>query len=168
MHHGLIGCLFNLDINHQSINLSHYINSTSQYQALKSGPCSMDIGRKRSCLCEHHGECRWHHAHRWSCDCSRTAYTGDRCEQLAYHIALNRISTIEYNTGLLWSEQIDHITFRLRVSSTMSFLVLMVDCFLFAIDETRLFMTTKSSFKYVHVVYRRCAMQFNFRFVTVF
>ncbi|CAF5129061.1 unnamed protein product, partial [Rotaria socialis] len=69
---------------------------------------------KRECSCEHHGECRINNDGTWSCDCSKTGYTGRRCEQLAYHLDLSEIQTFEVNTNVQWSEQISDISFRLQ------------------------------------------------------
>ena len=116
MEHGLVGCFSDLEINHELVNLTRYINYTATDGALKSGSCSMQLVKRRPCFCEHQGECRLSQGGTWSCDCSKTSYTGRRCEQLAHHLDLNRSQTMEFNTQLRWSEQIDDIAFRLRVS----------------------------------------------------
>ena len=115
MHRGLIGCFSDLEINNQMINLTKYINSTVNHLSPKSGPCSTTLSTKRECLCEHDGECRLNNGGLWSCDCSKTGYTGKRCEQIAYHLDLNDIQTLELNTNIQWSEQINSIAFRLHV-----------------------------------------------------
>ena len=83
--------------------------------APRSGPCSTASLKKRQCLCEHHGECRLTSAGIWSCDCSKTGYTGERCEQLAYHIDLSQTHTYEYNSQFQWSDQLNDIAFGLQV-----------------------------------------------------
>ncbi|CAM4799223.1 unnamed protein product [Rotaria magnacalcarata] len=116
MHRGLIGCFSDLEVNHELINLEKYINYTINNNNImpKSGPCSTTLSTKRGCSCEHHGECRINNDGTWSCDCSKTGYTGRRCEQLAYHLDLSEIQTFELNTSVQWSEQISDISFRLQ------------------------------------------------------
>ena len=117
MHHGFIGCFADLELNHQSVNLSAHLNASNPHIAVKSGPCVLEVtSKKRPCLCEHQGECRYDPRGQWFCDCSKTAYTGQRCEQLASHLPLNELTTTEFNTDLLWSDQLDDVTFRFRVS----------------------------------------------------
>lgn len=118
MHRGLIGCFSDLEINNELINLEKYIDYTINNNNIvpKSGPCSIELTQKLDCLCEHNGECRMNNAGAWSCDCSKTGYTGRRCEQLAYHMDLSEIQTIELNTNIQWSEQISDISFRLKVN----------------------------------------------------
>jgi hypothetical protein len=117
MHRGLIGCFSDLEINNELINLTKYINTTNNNNHIspKSGPCSTTLSTKRECLCEHDGECRINNGGIWSCDCSKTGYTGRRCEQIAYHLDLNQIQTFEFNTYIQWSEQINNIAFGLQV-----------------------------------------------------
>ncbi|CAF1361401.1 unnamed protein product [Rotaria sordida] len=116
MHRGLIGCFSDLEINNEIINLEKYINYTNNNNNIvpKSGPCSTILSTKRQCLCEHNGECRVNKAGIWSCDCSKTGYTGRRCEQIAYHLDLSQIQTFELNTNIQWSEHISDISFRLQ------------------------------------------------------
>jgi len=115
MHRGLIGCFSDFEINNELINLTKYINSLDNDILPKSGPCSTRLSTKRECLCEHDGECRLNNGGIWSCDCSKTGYTGQRCEQIAYHLDLNEIQPFEVNTNIQWSELINHITFGLQV-----------------------------------------------------
>ncbi|UJR15114.1 hypothetical protein I4U23_002079 [Adineta vaga] len=114
MHHGLIGCFSDLEINNVIINLTRHINYTMNTLAPRSGPCSTGLLPKRQCLCEHQGECRLNSAGTWSCDCSKSGYTGQRCEQIAYHIDLKQTNTFELNTNLQWSDQINDIAFSLQ------------------------------------------------------
>ncbi|CAF1409141.1 unnamed protein product [Adineta ricciae] len=114
MHHGLVGCFSDLEINNVLINLTNYINHINMNLAPRSGPCATTSLKKRQCLCEHHGECRLTSAGIWSCDCSKTGYTGERCEQLAYHIDLNQTHTYEYNSQFQWSDQLNDIAFGLQ------------------------------------------------------
>ena len=113
-----MGCFSDLELNHASIDVSKYINQSSSEMAVRSGACSASLTKKRECLCEHSGECRVHNSGSWSCDCSKTGYTGQRCEQLASHLDLSEIATLEVNTQLQWSEQISDIAFNLRVRLT--------------------------------------------------
>jgi hypothetical protein len=115
MHRGLIGCFSNLELNNEAINLTKYINYTNNNITPKSGPCSTILSSKRECSCEHDGECRLNNGGTWSCDCSKTGYTGRRCEHATYHIDLNKIQTFEMNTNMQWSEQINDIAFGLQV-----------------------------------------------------
>ncbi len=115
MKRGLIGCFSDLEINNELINLTKFINSTENHIAPISGPCSARFSTKHECLCEHNGECRSNNDGRWSCDCSKTGYTGRRCEQIAYHLDLEQMQTLELNTNIQWSDQINIITFRLQV-----------------------------------------------------
>lgn len=112
---GLIGCFADLEINHQLIYLNDFINQTEQILPPRSAPCSLTLTRKSSCLCEHDGECRIHPGQSWSCDCSRTGYTGSRCEQRAYHLDLNQNQTLELNTNIQWSDYLNIISFHLHV-----------------------------------------------------
>ncbi|CAF3641513.1 unnamed protein product [Adineta steineri] len=114
MNRGLIGCFFDLEINNILINLTKYINHTNNTIAPKSGPCSTILSIKRECLCEHNGECQLSSSGTWSCDCSKTGYTGRRCEQIAYHLDLNQTETYEFNSNLQWSEYINDISFGLQ------------------------------------------------------
>lgn len=116
MHRGLIGCVSDLELNGESVNLTRYINSTQVNIAPKSGPCTTMSSSKRECSCEHGGECRNHNGGSWSCDCSKTGFTGRRCEHPTYHLDLSRISTLELNTQMQWSEQINDIAFGLKVN----------------------------------------------------
>lgn len=116
MRRGFIGCFSNLVINDEQVNMTHFIDRSNQTVLLRSAPCSTHRWRKEPCLCEHEGECRIDHAGRWSCDCSKTAYTGERCEQLAFHADFSQNRDFEWNTQLQWSEQIDDVEFRLRVN----------------------------------------------------
>jgi len=126
MHRGLIGCFSNLELNNHAINLTKYINYTNNNITPKSGPCSMIVPSKRECSCEHDGECRLNHGGTWSCDCSKTGYTGQRCEHATYHIDLNHISIFEFNTNMQWSEQINDIVFGLQVSISKISLILFI------------------------------------------
>ena len=161
MEHGLIGCFSDLEINHELVNLTRFINHTASNGALKSGSCSMQLSKKRPCLCEHQGECRLSHGGTWSCDCSKTSYTGRRCEQLAYHFDLNRNQTMEFNTQLRWSEQIDDIAFRLRVSDRRATLMNSSESSLLLRPCT----TKKRFFKCVPAVCQPDAMLWTFLFV---
>ncbi|UJR31572.1 hypothetical protein I4U23_019059 [Adineta vaga] len=116
MHRGLIGCFSDLELNNEAINLTKYINYTNNNLTPKSGPCSTFLSSKRECSCEHGGECRLNSGGTWSCDCSKTGYTGRRCEQATYHIDLNNIQIFELNTNLQWSEQINDISFGLQAT----------------------------------------------------
>ena len=115
MHRGLIGCFSDLELNSEAINLTKYINYTNTNLTPKSGPCSIFLSTKRECSCEHGGECRLNSGGAWSCDCSKTGYTGRRCEQATYYIDLTPIQIFEFNTNLQWSEQINDIAFGLQV-----------------------------------------------------
>lgn len=116
MHHGFIGCFADLELNSQSINLTNFLNTSNTNIAVKTGPCSLEFtSKKRPCLCENQGECRYDPRGQWFCDCSKTSYTGQRCEQLSQHLTLKDLSTIEFNTDLLWSDQIDDVAFRFHV-----------------------------------------------------
>ena len=115
MHRGFIGCFSDLELNSESINLTRYINTTNNSITPKSGPCTTSLTSKRECACEHGGECRMHTGGSWSCDCSKTGFTGRRCEHPTYHIDLSKIHTFELNTNLQWSEQINDIAFGLQV-----------------------------------------------------
>jgi hypothetical protein len=115
MRRGLIGCFSSLEINNELINLTKYIHSVNNNVSPKSGPCSIILSTKRECLCEHDGECRLNNVGTWSCDCSKTGYTGRRCEHATYHIDLKKIHTFELNTNMQWSEQINDISFGLQV-----------------------------------------------------
>jgi len=122
MYRGLIGCFSNLELNNEAINLTKYINYTNNNIAPKSGPCSTTIlSSKRECSCEHDGECRLNNVGTWSCDCSKTGYTGRRCEHATYHIDLNKIQIFEMNTNMQWSEQINDIAFGLHVKIIFKF-----------------------------------------------
>ncbi|CAF3046431.1 unnamed protein product [Rotaria sp. Silwood2] len=114
MHRGLIGCFSDLELNNEAINLTKFINYTNNNITPKSGPCLTTLPSKRECSCEHGGECRINNGGIWSCDCSKTGYTGRRCEHATYHIDLNDIHTFELNTHLQWSEQINDIAFGLQ------------------------------------------------------
>ncbi|CAF4693324.1 unnamed protein product, partial [Rotaria sp. Silwood2] len=116
MHRGLIGCFSDLEINNELINLEKYINYTNNNNKIvpKSGPCSTILSTKHQCLCEHNGECRVNNGGIWSCDCSKTGYTGRQCEQIAYHLDLSQIQTFEFNTNIQWSEHISDVSFRLQ------------------------------------------------------
>ncbi|CAF1330953.1 unnamed protein product [Adineta ricciae] len=116
MHRGLIGCFSDLELNSEAINLTKYINYTNTNLTPKSGPCSTFLSTKRECLCEHDGECRLNNGGAWSCDCSKTGYTGRRCEQATYYIDLTPIQIFEFNTNLQWSEQINDIAFGLQAT----------------------------------------------------
>ena len=142
MHRGLIGCFSNLELNNEAINLTKYINHTYKNITPKSGPCSMIFSSKRECSCEHGGECRLNSGRTWTCDCSKTGYTGRRCEHATYHIDLNQISTFELNTNMQWSEQITDIAFGLQVgrNSKTSSIILSL--------SSRLYMITKTSFNF--------------------
>lgn len=163
MKRGLIGCFSDLEINNELINLTKYINSTDHRISPKSGPCSARLSTKRECLCEHNGECRSNNDGRWSCDCSKTGYTGRRCEQMAYHLDLYQIQTLELHTNIQWSDQINIITFGLQVID----LYLNFDKEIF-FQFSRRFMTKKISFKFVRVVYRSNVIRLIFLFVMVF
>lgn len=115
MHRSFLGCFSNLELNNEAINLTKYLNYTNNNITPKSGPCSMMIPSKQECSCEHGGECRTNHIGIWSCDCSKTGYTGRRCEHATYHIDLQQIPTFELNTNLQWSDQINDIAFGLQV-----------------------------------------------------
>jgi hypothetical protein len=115
MHRGLIGCFSDLELNNEAINLTKYINYTNNNITPKSGPCSTITSSKPECSCEHDGECRLNNVGTWSCDCSKTGYTGRRCEHATYHIDLKKIYTFELNTNMQWSEQINDISFGLQV-----------------------------------------------------
>lgn len=117
MHRGFIGCFSDLELNSESINLTRYINTTNNSITPKSGPCTTSLTSKRECACEHGGECRMHTGGSWSCDCSKTGFTGRRCEHPTYHIDLSQIHTFELNTNMQWSEQINDIAFGLQVRS---------------------------------------------------
>ena len=124
MHQGLIGCFSDLEINNELINLEKYINHTHDYHAApKSGPCSTMLSTKRKCFCENNGECRLNNGVIWSCDCSKTGFTGRRCEQLAYHLDLNQMQTLELNSNIQWSEQVNEISFRLKVIDLVIILI---------------------------------------------
>ena len=112
---GLIGCLSALTINEQLIDLEEFLNRTDQDIPPRSAPCSVLLTRKSPCLCEHDGECRMNANQQWSCDCSKTGYTGQRCEQLAYHLDLNQNQTLELNTNIQWSDFLNLITLNLHV-----------------------------------------------------
>ncbi|CAF0881854.1 unnamed protein product [Rotaria sordida] len=114
MHRGLIGCFSDLELNNEAINLTKYINNTNNNITPKSGPCLTTLLSKRECSCEHGGECRLNNGGIWSCDCSKTGYTGRRCEHATYHIDLNQIHTFELNTNLQWSQQINDVAFGLQ------------------------------------------------------
>ncbi|CAF3694710.1 unnamed protein product, partial [Rotaria sordida] len=114
MHRGLIGCFSDLELNNEAINLTKYINNTNNNITPKSGPCLTTLLSKRECSCEHGGECRLNNGGIWSCDCSKTGYTGQRCEHATYHIDLNQIHTFELNTNLQWSQQINDVAFGLQ------------------------------------------------------
>ena len=120
MHRGFIGCFSDLELNGESINLTRYINTTNNSITPKSGPCTTSLNSKRECACEHGGECRMHTGGSWSCDCSKTGFTGRRCEHPTYHIDLSQIHTFELNTNMQWSEQINDIAFGLQVRSQPS------------------------------------------------
>jgi len=160
MHRGLIGCFSDLEINNEIINLTKYINYTNNNIAPKAAPCSTILSTKRDCLCEHHGECRLNNVGIWSCDCSKTGYTGRRCEQIAYHLDLNQIHTFEFNTSIQWSEQMNDIAFGLQVNRFNEELT--------CIDYFRLLMTKKIFYKFVHVLYHGNVIQFVFLFLMVF
>lgn len=115
MHRGLIGCFSHLEINDELIDLEKHINYTNNNIAIKSGPCSTMLPTKHECLCEHNGECRLSNSGIWSCDCSKTGYTGRRCEQIAYQLDLSQTQIFELNTNIQWSEHITEISFRLQV-----------------------------------------------------
>lgn len=115
---GLIGCFADLEINHQLIHIHEYINRTEQNLPPRSAPCSLTLNRKSPCLCEHDGECR---VNPGSCDCSKTGYTGQRCEQLAYHLDLNQNQTLELNTNIQWSDFLNIIAFHLHVIDRVFF-----------------------------------------------
>jgi hypothetical protein len=115
MHRGFIGCFSDLEINNELINLTKYINNNLE---TKIGPCSTKSLTKRECLCEHDGECRLNKGGIWSCDCSKTGYAGQRCEQVAYHLDLSETETLELNTDIQWSEEINDIAFGLQVIDT--------------------------------------------------
>ncbi|CAF3417292.1 unnamed protein product [Rotaria socialis] len=114
MRRGLVGCFSDLELNNEAINLTKYINYTNNNMAPKSGPCLTTLSSKRECSCEHGGECRLNNGGIWSCDCSKTGYTGRRCEHATYHIDLTKINTFELNTNLQWSEQVNDIAFGLQ------------------------------------------------------
>ena len=114
MHRGFLGCFSNLEINNELINLTQYINSTNNIPP-KTGPCSTKLLTRRECLCEHDGECRLNTGGTWSCDCSKTGFTGQRCEQVAHHLDLSETETLELNTDIQWSEHINNIAFGLQV-----------------------------------------------------
>ncbi|CAF1302347.1 unnamed protein product [Adineta steineri] len=121
MHRGLIGCFSDLELNNEAINLTKYINYTNNNITPKSGPCSISSAlssslSKRECSCEHEGECRLNNGGTWSCDCSKTGYTGRQCEHATYHIDLNKIHIFELNTNIQWSEQINDIAFGLQAT----------------------------------------------------
>ncbi|CAF3710007.1 unnamed protein product [Rotaria sp. Silwood1] len=119
MHRGLIGCFSDLEINNELINLEKYINYTTMNNnniVPKSGPCSTILSTKHQCLCEHNSECRVNNGGIWSCDCSKTGYTGRQCEQIAYHLDLSQIQTFELNTNIQWSEHISDVSFRLQAT----------------------------------------------------
>jgi hypothetical protein len=120
IHRGLIGCFSDLEINNELIDLTKYINSSNNNVPPKIGPCSTILSTKRECLCEHDGECRLNNDGIWSCDCSKTGYTGRRCEQIAYHLDLNQIQSFEVNTNIQWSDQINNIAFGLHVINKKS------------------------------------------------
>ena len=115
MYRGLIGCFFDLHLNNEAINLTKYINYTNNNMSPRSGPCSTMSSSKHECLCEHGGECRLANGGIRSCDCSRTGYTGRRCEHATYHFDLNEIDRFEVNTHMQWSEQTNDIAFGLQV-----------------------------------------------------
>ena len=116
MQRGFVGCFSDLQLNGESINLTRYINGTNPNMSPKSGPCSTIFSSKRECSCDHGGECRSNSAGSSFCDCSKTGFTGRRCEHPIYNIDLSSIHTFELDTLSPWSDQINDIAFGLKVN----------------------------------------------------
>jgi hypothetical protein len=177
MHRGFIGCLSDLHLNNEAINLTRYINSTATNITPKSGPCTDTFVSKRECSCEHDGECRVNHGGSWSCDCSKTGYTGRRCEHPTYHIDFSRISTLELNTNMQWSELVNDISFALKVTILLAFTCsllfvvirsLLSSLFFFFFVISRLEMIMNISFDFVHAVWNCHVIQLISQFVMAY
>jgi len=162
LHRGFIGCLSDFEINNQEINLTKYVQSSNLNRTSRIGPCSIQLSTKRQCSCEHNGECRLNQAGSWTCDCSKTGYTGQRCEQPAYHLDLNEIKLFELNTNIQWSEQINEISFNLHVKIRSLVFLIRVFFRIFL----RQFMMKINFFKFVPVVFFRLVIQLISQFVT--